>query len=120
MIKRVVDLDVFNISYLFAMDIFKATRTFPKEERYALTDQIARSSRAVPANIAEGWGRRVYENEFKKFLIYAMGSLEETKVWLLFSKDCGYLKEEIFLAFEKKVNEIGAKLYKLYENWKTL
>lgn len=120
MIKTVFDLEVFNLSYKIAMDIFQMTRNFPKEERYSLTDQIVRSSRSVSATIAEGWGRRIYENEFKKYLIYAMGSLEETKVWLYFSKDCSYISVEKFSELEKNLDELGAKIYKLYENWKTL
>ncbi|MBK8140179.1 MAG: four helix bundle protein [Chitinophagaceae bacterium] len=68
------------------MDIYHLAKNFPKEEKYSLTDQIIRSSRSISANIAEGWGKRVYENEFRKYLIYSMGSLEETKVWLLFFK----------------------------------
>lgn len=49
-----------------------------------------------------------------------MGSLEETKVWLLFSKDCGYLTGEKYLEFERRSDELGARIFKLYENWKTL
>jgi four helix bundle protein len=119
MIKSIFDLEIFNISYKLAMDIFSNSRNFPKAETYSLTDQITRSSRSIAANIAEGWGKRIYENEFKKHLIYAMGSLEETKVWLLFSKDCGYLSIETFEAFNKICDELGAKIYKLYENWKS-
>src|SRR5258706_11832808 len=120
MIKTIFDLEVFKISYQLAMDIFHITRNFPKEERYSLTDQITRSSRSLSANIAEGWGKRIYENEFKKHLIYAMGSLEETKGWLNFSRDCKYIDNEIFIGLEKKLDELGAKIYKLYENLKTL
>ena len=120
MIKTVFDLEVFKISYQLAMDVFHVTRNFPKEERYSLTDQVVRSSRSVSANIAEGWGKRVYENEFKKHLIYAMCSLEETKVWLYFSRDCFYINVETFGNFEKKLDELGAKIYKLFENWRTL
>ena len=119
MIKAVSDLEVFNLSYNFAMDIFKITKNFPKTETYSLTDQIIRSSRSISANIAEGWGKRIYENEFKKHLVYAMGSLEETKVWLLFAKDSGYIQVNIYELFCLRYDEIGAKLYKLYENWKT-
>jgi four helix bundle protein len=54
MIKSVLDLEVFNLSYSFAIDIFQATRNFPTEERYSLTDQIVRASRSIAANIAEG------------------------------------------------------------------
>lgn len=119
MIQKVFDLEIFNLSYSFAMNIFRSTRTFPKEETYSLTDQVIRSSRSIVANIAEGFGKRIYENEFKKHLVYAMGSLEETKVWLLFAKDCGYMKADTYDAYCLKYDEIGAKLYKLFENWKT-
>ena len=120
MIKKVSDLDVFQISYSFAMDIFASSWSFPKEERYSLTDQIIRSSRSITANIAEGWGKRIYENEFRKHLIYAMGSLEETKAWLIFAKDGNYLKKEDFDNFNLKSEELGAKIFKLYSNWKSL
>jgi four helix bundle protein len=120
MIKTVLDLEVFKLSYQLAMEIFNVSRIFPKEERYSLTDQVVRSSRSIPANIAEGWGKRTYENEFKKHLIYAMGSLEETKVWLYFAKDCLYLPLETFDNCNKQYDALGARVYKLYENWKTL
>jgi four helix bundle protein len=120
MIKSVSDLEIFNLAYSFALDIFQLTRTFPKEERYSLTDQIVRASRSIAANIAEGWGKRIYENEFKKHLVYSMGSLEESKVWLKFSKDCGYVSTQTFDSLSVKSDQIGSKMYKLYENWKTL
>jgi four helix bundle protein len=119
MIKTIFDLEVFNLSYTLAMDIFNGSRNFPKAETYSPTDQICRSSRSISANIAEGWGKRIYENEFKKHLIYAMGSLEETKAWLLFARDCGYLQIDVFEILRKKSDELGAKIYKLYENWKS-
>jgi four helix bundle protein len=118
MIKSLADLDVYNISYILAVDMFNLTRSFPKEERYSLTDQLVRASRSVAANIAEGWGKRVYENEFKRHLVYAMGSLEETKVWLRFSKDCRYINDSQFEQFGARLNECGSKLFKLYTNWK--
>ena len=120
MIRTVLDLEVFNISYKLAMDIFTVSRNFPKSETYSLTDQITRSSRSIPANIAEGWGKRIYENDFKKHLTYALGSLEETKVWINFSKDCGYLSYESFDSLSKQYDELGAKIYKLFENWKSI
>ena len=120
MIKTVFDLEVFKLSYQLAMEIFNVTRNFPKVEKYSLTDQVVRSSRSISANIAEGWGKRIYENEFKRHLIYGMGSLEETKTWLYFANDCHYLSKEVFDGLNKKCDELGAKIYKLYENWKTL
>jgi four helix bundle protein len=88
MIKTVLDLEVFKLSYGLAMEIFQISKNFPKEEKYSLTDQLIRSSRSISANISEGRGKRIYENEFKKHLVYAMGSLEETKTWLCFARDC--------------------------------
>ena len=120
MIKTILDLDVFRLSYQLAMEIFNISGNFPKDERYSLTDQLVRSSRSISANIAEGWGKRVYENEFKRHLIYGMGSLEETKVWLSFAKDCMYMSKDFFDSLNLKYDELGAKIYKLYENWKTL
>lgn len=102
------------------MDVFQLSRSFPKEEKYSLTDQIVRSSRSITANISEGWGKRIYENEFKKHLVYAMGSLEETKVWMLFAKDCGYIGEDKLIEMSEKFNNLGGKIYKLYDNWKTI
>ncbi|SRR5258706_10173389 len=102
------------------MEVFKISKMFPKEERYSLTDQLVRSSRSVCATITEGWGKRIYENEFKKHLVYAMGSLEETKTWLSFARDCNYFTIEVFDALNSKCNELGAKIYKQFENWKTL
>jgi four helix bundle protein len=120
MIKSVSDLEIFNLACSFAGEIFQISRHFPKEEKYSLTDQIVRASRSIAANIAEGWAKRVYENEFKKHLVYSMGSLEESKVWLLFAKNCGYFSDEAYNTLFLKSEQLGSKIYKLYENWKTL
>ena len=119
MIKSLADLEIFNLSFRFAMEIFTLTRNFPKEERYSLTDQVVRSSRSISANIAEGWGKRIYENEFKRHLVYAMGSVEETKTWVTFAKECNYITEEKFKQIFGGCEEIGAKIFKLYQNWKS-
>ena len=119
MIKTVWDLEVYKLSYEVAMKIFQVSKSFPKEKKYSLTDQIVRSSRSVVANIAEGWGKRTYELDFKKFLIYASGSIEETKAWILFAKDCGYIDETVFNNIIHDLATIGAKIFKLYDTWKS-
>lgn len=113
------DLQVYTLSHRLAMKIFWLTTTFPAEEKYSLTDQIRRSSRSVAANIAEGWGKRRFENTFKKHLIDAIGSLEETKYWLLFALDCQYISQESYNELTADAEYLGAKLSKLHENWKT-
>jgi four helix bundle protein len=119
MIKTFFDLDVYRLGNDYSMKIYFLTRSFPKSETYSLTSQIVDSSRSICANIAEGWGRRVYESEFKKFLIYSMGSLQETKSWLNFAVQCKYITEEIFKELMDESEVIGSKLFKLHQNWKS-
>jgi four helix bundle protein len=119
MIKSFYDLDVYQLSYQLSMSIFNLTRGFPSSEKYSLTSQIIRFTRSISANIAEGFGRRRYHAEFKKNLIYSAGSLEESKVWLNFAKDCQYITMEQFNLNNAKADEIGAKLHRLYINWKS-
>lgn len=84
-IRSCRDLDVFNLGYTLAMEIFRLSAQCPKEERYALTDQIRRSSRAVCSNVAEGFAERQHEAVFKNSLNNSLGEAEETKVWLDFA-----------------------------------
>lgn len=118
-IKTYRDLKVFQLSYSSAMDIFQLTKKFPREELYSLTDQIRRSSRSVSANIVEGWAKREYENVFKRQLVDAIGSCEETKLWLNFSLDCGYTQKDEFKLSLAKWDEIGKMLNGLHDNWRT-
>ena len=96
--KRVVnhgDLEVYGRAFEAAMEIFRLSAAFPKEERYALTNQIRRSSRSVCANLAEAWRRRRYEGAFVNKLSVAEGETAETQVWLEFAVKCGYLDREV-------------------------
>ena len=77
--------------YHLAMEIFRCSQKYPKEERYSLTDQIRKSSRSVCANIAEAYRKRRYPRHFISKLSDADAENSETQVWLEFSKDCGYL-----------------------------
>ena len=90
-IKHHWELDVYRLSVKAAMEIFDASRTFPKEETYSLTDQIRRSSRAVSSAIGEAWRRRRYEAVFLNKLNEAEGEAAETQVWLEYAVKCGYL-----------------------------
>ena len=116
-IKKCSDLDVYNLSFDVAMEIFKETKHFPKEELYSLVDQIRRSSRSVPANIREGFAKRKYVDVFIRHLNDALGSSEETMTWLDFSQQCGYLAKDKHIVLSKQYEKIGAMLYKLMQNW---
>jgi len=59
------DLKVYQLAYQLALEIHEITKSFPKEEKYSLTDQIRRSSRSIPTNLAEAWKKRRYEKADK-------------------------------------------------------
>ena len=102
------------------MDVFKASKEFPREELYSLTDQVRRSSRSIVANLVEGWAKRHYENIFRRHIQDAIGSADETKLWLDFALECGYLTIEQHNRLLEKYTEIGMMLHGLYERWGTL
>ena len=104
------DLIVYQLSYKLAVEIFNETKNFPKEEKYALVDQIRRASRSIPANISEAWSRRKYPKSFVNKLIESDGETSETTVWLDFSKDHGYIKLEKHSYFTAKYKEVSKML----------
>jgi four helix bundle protein len=85
------DLVVFQKAYGLCMEINELTRIFPKEEKYALTDQIRRSSRSIPTNIAESWAKRLYIKAFVNKISDALAEEYETEVWLNMSGDMQYI-----------------------------
>ena len=118
-IRSVKDLKVYNIAFELAMEIFKLTQGFPKEEQYSLTDQIRRSSRSVAINIREGFAKKRYENVFIRHLNDSIGSSEETRGWLDFSERCRYINKETHQRLDKSYDEVNAMLFSLMKNWKT-
>jgi four helix bundle protein len=76
------------------MNVYDASKCFPKEEVYSLTDQMRRSSRSVCANLSEAWRKRRYAAAFISKLSDAETEAAETQVWLEFAVKCGYLKRE--------------------------
>lgn len=93
-----------------AQSIFLLSRKFPTEERFSLTDQIRRSSRAVKAMIAEAWGRRRYIAVFVNKLDEALGEATETQSWLDDARNAGYLSPEKFEALNSQYIAIGRML----------
>ena len=92
-IRSFRDLKVYQNARSEAQSIFKLSQSFPREERYSLTDQLRRSSRAVKSMIAEAWGHRRYPASFVSKLTNALGETTETQSWLDDALDCGYISE---------------------------
>ncbi|WKL44996.1 four helix bundle protein [Flavobacterium sp. ZE23DGlu08] len=101
------DLLAYQKSFSLAMKIFEITKSFPKEEMYSLTDQIRRSSRSVPANIAEAYRKRVYPKHFHSKLTDSDAENSETQVWIEFSLKCNYINESIYNELLNESNEVG-------------
>ena len=110
------DLLAFKKGYELAMEIFTISKSFPKEELYSLTDQIRRSSRSVPANIAEAYRKRQYPKHFVSKLSDADGETSETQVWLEFSRDCGYIAPEKCYELYVRYEEVGRMIGGMINN----
>jgi four helix bundle protein len=104
---RFQDLLAYQKSFSLAMRIFEMTKSFPKEEMYSLTDQIRRSSRSVPANIAEAYRKRVYPKSFHSKLTDSDAENSETQVWLDFAFKCNYINEAVYNELLNESNEVG-------------
>lgn len=95
------------------MEIFHISKKFPSEERYSLTDQIRRSSRAVAANIAEGYRKRQYPKMFVNKLSNSDGETAETQTWLDFALDCNYISSETHGLLFSRYESVGGMLGKM-------
>lgn len=94
-IKEFTDLKVWQEGHKLVVSIYKATRSFPREEIYSLVDQIRRATTSVTSNIAEGFGRQTYKEKVQ-FYYLAQGSLTEVENQLMIAKDVGYLQHPDF------------------------
>ena len=109
-IRHYRDLDVYRKAFEVAMRIYQLTKNFPSEEKYALVDQIRRSSRSVCSNLAEAWRKRRYPAAFRNKLTDAMQEASETQCWLEFSLACCYLSNEQFEQLDAEYESILAML----------
>jgi four helix bundle protein len=99
-------LEVWNKAVELVIDIYRATESFPKEERYGLTSQIRRAAVSVPANIAEG-AARFSSREFARCLSNAQGSASDLDTELLIAHRLGYLDEASFSKLDRQLDRIG-------------
>ncbi len=104
------ELEVYLLAKQLSYEIFELTKSFPKEERYSLIDQIRRSSRSVGAQIAEAWAKRRYEKHFISKLTDADGEQQETQHWIETSLDCKYINKEKHKYYISKYSEVGKML----------
>ena len=109
-VTRHTDLEVYQRAFKAGMEVFRLSKSFPKDEKYSLTDQVRRSSRSVCGNLAEGWRKRRYAASFVSKLNDAEGEAAETQSWLQFAVECEYLKASATRALYREYDEIIAML----------
>lgn len=120
-IKSHKELRVYQLSFEVGMQIFRLTKSFPKEEMYSLTDQIRRSSRSVSGNLLEAWRKRRYEKSFVAKLTDSEGEAAETQTWLDYALACEYIQEDIYSELNGKYEHILAMIVRMIQNsdkWK--
>ena len=110
--KNFRDLKVWEKSHELALAAYDATSNFPKQEMFGLVSQIRRCATSIPANIAEGCGRRG-NGEFHRFLQIESGSASELEYHLLLSRDLKFMDAEIHRSLNRRVEEVKRMLASL-------
>jgi four helix bundle protein len=117
-IKSFEDLDVYRKAYRLSLHIHKVSLGFPKIEQYALGDQLRRASKSICANLAEGFSKqRASSPEFRRFLVMAIGSSDEMKVWISYSRDLGYVSADEAESWRAEYSIIARMLSGLANKW---
>jgi four helix bundle protein len=115
-IRHFRDLNVYQNSFETGLRVYELSKKFPAEERYALTDQIRRSSRSVCANIAEAWRKRRYTAAFISKLSDSEGEAAETQVHIEFAFRHGYLSNAEFQAIDNAYERILGQLVRMIDH----
>ena len=104
------DLIAYKKGFNLSMKIFHLSKSFPKEEKYSLTDQIRRSSRSVCDNRAEAYRKRSYHKSYAFKLTDSDAENSETQVWLEFDLECEYINKNTFDELVSETEEVGKLL----------
>jgi four helix bundle protein len=108
-LREFAELKVWEKAHLLTLAVYDATKCFPKEGIFALTNQIRRAAYSVPSNIAEGCGRDSIP-ELAQFCKIAMGSASELEYQLLLSRDLGYMNRSAYDSLSRDVVEVKKML----------
>ena len=114
-VQSVEDLEVFQRAYRLSIDVHRLTLGFPKTEQFGgLADQLRRSSKSICALIAEGSGRqRGSKAEFRRYVIMAIGSADETKLWCRYAADLGYIDRATYEEWSDGYGQVARMLQAL-------
>lgn len=117
-IKSFEDLEVFKKAYRISLELHKVTLKLPREEQYGLADQMRRASKSICANLAEGFGKQsLSKPEFKRFILMAIGSADEMRVWIRYCLDLGYIGDSEWQKWRLEYQDIAKMLTGLRKVW---
>ena len=117
-VRRVEDLEVFRRAYRLSLAIHKASLAFPRIEQFALADQFRRASKSICANLVEGFAKQSHSAaEYRRYLTVAIGSSDETQLWLRYAVDLGYIESDVGRRWIADYVEISKMLQGLYASW---
>ena len=113
------DLEVFKRAYRISLDVHRASLKFPAVEQRALADQVRRASKSICANLAEGFARQgPSPADFRRFVMIAMGSSDEMRVWSRYCFDLDYIDEPTWHDWRDEYQEISKMLQGLNSSLK--
>ena len=115
MITRHTELRIYQKGFVLACELFRTTKSFPREEKYSMTDQIRRSSRSVCTNIAEAWRKRRYKKAFIAKLNDVESEAGETQSWIEFAVNSDYITVDQFLDWTERYDEVIAGVVRMIE-----
>jgi len=114
--KSYRDWPMYQLAFKLAVEIHRMSLQLPKYEMYEEGSQIRRSSKSIPANIAEGYGRRRYKNDYIKFLVYALASCDETRVHLDLLHKTNELPQKQYDYYTEQYIILGKQLNKFLQS----
>ena len=118
MVRSVEDLEVFRRAYRLSLELHRLSLELPRIEQFALADQLRRASKSICANLTEGFAKQSHSAaEYRRYVVTAMGSSDETQLWLRYCVDLGYIDEERGKRWVADFAEISRMLRGLYASW---
>ena len=110
-VHRFEELDVFQRAYKLSLEVHRVSLAMPSLEQMALADQLRRASKSICANLAEGFGKQSQSKaEFKRFILMAMGSADEMRVWIRYCLDLGYIDQVTWQRWRDEYEEVAKML----------
>jgi four helix bundle protein len=110
--KKVEELDVFKLSHLLTLEIYRITKSFPDEEKFGLISQMRKAAYSIPMNLMEG-AHRLSSKEYRQFIGIGRGSTGEIKYQLLLVRDLNYISENEYSDLICKYERVSQMLTKL-------